>query len=933
MTNNRSPRWPLAVALVLICAAAASLRLIGLPSLPLGLHYDEAANGILAAEIARGAEQPIFIASYTGKEVLFFYWAAAWMRALGESTLALRLTSAVAGLCTVGAAAWSTYELFRERRDAAWIGALTAAFLATSFWHVILGRTGFRAITQPLLQALTVGALWRGLRLEHKGWLLLAGLFCGATAYTYLAARAFPLPLGIALVSLLAADRGRRRTRLGQLALFVTAAAVAIAPLVAYFVTHPAALTTRMGQVAAASWEEVWAGIRACLGMFFLQGDPYIRFNLPGRPLFGPITAVLFLLGFPTLLLNTQSSPKTGLSRATRALLLTVLPVMLLPSALATGEITPSNLRVVGMLPFIYIFPTLSIAEGARIANREVRNMQFANSSFFRFSFLVVILAATSIPTTMAFREWATSPALYDAADGDLVDVAAYLNGTDIEDVVPYVASIHYRHPTLAFLAEDYPAVKWITGGESLVVPPTEEGLLVLPRSSAGSRGWIEALGLTAEIAPTGPGDTPAFTVYRVPSQLDLVPTHAITANFGNVVSLLGYEELEPAHSGGAAEVLLFWRVENPINTADMLPIARIADPWGNVWGEARPFHYPGEQWAPGEVVIDHLSVPVAPGTPPGEYTLSFGFFAASTGGTLPVLDASGAYAGTAVELPITIEPAVAPADPAALEPRQQLDRTTDAGVALLGANLDTTALRPGEPVYLTLFWEAIIDVEADLSVRLELGESLLYEGSPVHATYPTTDWSAGTVLVDRYDPRLDRFAEPGTFPLRLTLVDAGGRALIGPLSLGSITVEQITRTFEPPLLDHTVGTSLGDQVALLGYDLTPENPTPGTPLTLTLYWHALQEMSTSYTVFIHLLGPGGSLAQHDSVPANGTYPTSLWVTGEVVADTHTLSLPTSLPTGVYELEVGMYVAETGTRLAIPGTGDDALHIPLTFGE
>ncbi len=31
--------------------------------------------------------------------------------------------------------------------------------------------------------------------------------------------------------------------------------------------------------------------------MFFLSGDPYIRFNLPDRPLFSLVWGVLFIIG------------------------------------------------------------------------------------------------------------------------------------------------------------------------------------------------------------------------------------------------------------------------------------------------------------------------------------------------------------------------------------------------------------------------------------------------------------------------------------------------------------------------------------------------------------------------------------------------------------------------------------------------------------
>ena len=78
MNPRRIPRffWLLVITLLI----AAFLRLWQLDTLPPGLHYDEAADTIIAQQIARGESAPIFVAAYTGKEVLFFYWAAAWMK-------------------------------------------------------------------------------------------------------------------------------------------------------------------------------------------------------------------------------------------------------------------------------------------------------------------------------------------------------------------------------------------------------------------------------------------------------------------------------------------------------------------------------------------------------------------------------------------------------------------------------------------------------------------------------------------------------------------------------------------------------------------------------------------------------------------------------------------------------------------------------------
>ena len=941
------------VALLLVLLVAAGLRLYRLPELPLGLHYDEAANGILAGEIARGVKTPVFIPSYTGKEVLFFYWAALWMKLLGVTPLALRLSAALAGLATVAATVWAVRELLHGQRDARWVALLTGAFLATSFWHLVLSRYGFRAVTQPLLQTLTVAALWRGLRLaEERGgrggllWLILAGLFCGMTAHTYLAARAFPIPLAAAFLTLLIADRGHRRARLGQLVLFGTIAALVLAPLAHYWLTHPGSFLTRTQQIAAASWAEVWAGIRTCLGMFFLRGDPYIRFNLPHRPIFDPLTAVLFLLGLtitiwqfvrllrgapPRVPRSTSPCHLVTLSPchlASRVFLITYLPIMLLPSALATGDITPSNLRTAGLLPFIYLFPALGLSTLKSQISRHLpldigrRTPDIGHCSLFIL--LIIILTLTT--ATVYFNHWASSASLYYASDGDLADIAAYLNQADgatestkvLSTTTPYVASIHYRHPTLAFLAEDYGAIRWLTGGRTVVFPAEGEALLIFPRSASDDLAWMESLLVDGSLvtAPPGPDGAPAFHIYHVSPAPGLTPTHPLTANLAHAASLLGYDVVGDPRSGESTEVAVWWRVLATPDRGDYGPVARLTDPWGFVWGETQPFHYPSEQWTPGELVADHLSIPVAPGAPPGDYTVRFSLYSASADATLSVLDNAGRYAGATVELPLHLARAVTPPSPDDLGIHTRLNAPLG-GLTLLGVNLDTTSARPGERLYLTLFWRTDESPMPDYDVHLGLDDRMLYAGAPVHDTYPTSGWATGEVVVDRYDPRLPRDTPPGEYPLGLRLGDPAtdsGRNLT--LGLGVVTVQAIDRTFDVPPISHPLTAALGDQVELLGYDLAAEAVAPGDTLTLTLYWRTLTEMDEDYTVFVHLLAPDGSMTgQRDNKPVGGTYPTSLWLAGEVITDIYAIPVRADAVPGAHNLEVGMYIAEIGARL------------------
>jgi hypothetical protein len=76
--------------------------------------------------------------------------------------------------------------------------------------------------------------------------------------------------------------------------------------------------------------------------------------------------------------------------------------------------------------------------------------------------------------------------------------------------------------------------------------------------------------------------------------------------------------------------------------------------------------------------------------------------------------------------------------------------------------------------------------------------------------------------------------------------------------------------------------------------------------------------MLQSYSVFVHLLdGNSVMWAQHDGVPLNGLQPTTHWVVGETISDTHELTLPIDVPPGRYRLDVGMYLPETMEHLPV----------------
>jgi hypothetical protein len=128
----------------------------------------------------------------------------------------------------------------------------------------------------------------------------------------------------------------------------------------------------------------------------------------------------------------------------------------------------------------------------------------------------------------------------------------------------------------------------------------------------------------------------------------------------------------------------------------------------------------------------------------------------------------------------------------------------------------------------------------------------------------------------------------------------------------------------EPPAYPLVV--TFGEQrdapeIELLGaqVDVLPDRGAHGM-VEVTLYWRALRQLYTPYTVFAHLLdGSGEILGQWDSEPLGGTYPTDVWpvegVDGRrIIRDLYLVPADGPLPPDA-QLAIGLYEVTTRTRL------------------
>lgn len=917
-----------AIGFMIICLlAAAILRLPLLDEIPPGPHYDEAANAILAGDIGLRGERPVFIASYTGKETLYFYLAGGLAWLMGNSLFTLRLASVFIALLTIAATYWLGCELLRDRR----VALLAAALLAVSFWHLLFSRLGFRAISQPLLQALMVAALLRGLRRQDWRWLSFAGLSLGLTGYTYLAARLFPVLLLVGALPLLwGRERlGRHWRQLGGVAVI---ALLVLSPLLHYFMTHPEAFWVRIGQVSpdgsASLWESYWLS----LGMFFAGGDPYWRFNIPGQPLFSPFWAAFLLLGW-LLTLYAFYRSRLDWQRAGFWLLFLAPWIMILPTALAVGEIVPSNLRAIGLLPFIYYLPAVGLFFCLRLAvDWGRRRAWWGERAMSKAAGAVIMLILFSGLLTAGhsyFNEWATRSDLYYDSDADLAEIAAFIDRLEDDGTPIYVAALHYRHPTVAFLSRQYNQLRWLPHSQAIPFPDAGPALYIFPRSSPRP-DWAIPLLREATVldGPEGPDGQPVFTAYRLDRQPELQPSHPAAANFGHAITLLGYD-VGAAGAGNTLPLTLYWRVSGQ-PAHNVIPFVHLEDQWRYRWGQIETFAYPSEQWLPADLIVQRVDVPIRPGAPPGLYRLRVGLFDPASGQRLAHLDEEGRYAGDA----FIIEPALVTAGdlPARRpQPPHPIGESALPQLELLGYERGALTAATGESLWLSLWWWATGPLPP-LTSRLELLRPdnrgvILTTSQPVHNTYPFEQWPTPHFVIDHLAPAIPLDLAPGSYRLQLRLMDGADQTLL--LSqLGELTVEATERLFSRPPRQFPHAAVFGEEIRLDGYDFAPQEQ----GYRLTLIWEALTQPTADYTVFVHLLDRDGvcCLWQQDTPPQRGGYPTGRWLPGEFVVDAYDIILPEDLPPGDYPLEIGLYLADTGQRLLIrtPNMADsDALRL------
>jgi hypothetical protein len=166
------------------------------------------------------------------------------------------------------------------------------------------------------------------------------------------------------------------------------------------------------------------------------------------------------------------------------------------------------------------------------------------------------------------------------------------------------------------------------------------------------------------------------------------------------------------------------------------------------------------------------------------------------------------------------------------------------------------------------------------------------------------------------------------SFTLR-PVYEAGGDLVyeVNPYGQALVTApETVTDPFWRERLPRLAEADFAGLISLLAYDVLERGDGS---LSLVLYWRCLERMESDYTVFVHLLDAEGNIvAQGDSPPVQGHYPTTLWAVGEMVRDEHLLVGPPEAVARGVRFAVGWYSAQKG-RLGVVTDLEATDHVDL----
>ncbi len=702
--------------LILVTAVAAFYRFYHIDRLPPGFQFDQAYYVFDVLRLLQG-QYSIFFAAPGGTEPLYIYLATVGTAIFGITPLGLKLTTAVIGTVTVPCIFGLARTMFRSNL----VGVLAGLLAAVSVWHIFFSRYGERVVLLVLLAVFALWFFWRALEHGRRRDFIYTGVFVGLGLCTYPAARVWPVALILIALYFAWEQRPRARIYLAGLALVLGVAIILFLPLAFYFFAHPDQFISHSADVSVfvphnAVQENVAAALAGnglrLLEMFFVKGDGGMIRNVPGRPVFDPATALLFLAGVATLCMALLG--RRGDRDRRRAVFLSAWILVSLGVSLFTDD-APNFVRTLPAMPAVVMVAAWG---GGQVWERlQLTALRNAAAP----AFAVILIAGSWSSFHDYFVSFSNDPGLYYTFNADKEEVSAWINQNARTSHV-FLAPVWYQVSTISLLTRNSP-LKSFESRDTIVLPSRasgEDALFVFPydqekkaqtmQSRLGNLGTIENL--------IGSNGQRLLLYYRVPANLlpdprtpletlaqggaFVHPHNTETAIWSNQIKLLG-SSVDPAGPGGRnLTVTLFLQQLAPMG--DYTFSIKVWDGKNRVWGQEDKWpgdnSYATSQWEPGDVIVERFYPGLDPCAPEGDYRVTVEAYNPRTMQVLPLSD----RAGTLVQLGSFH---AGPSDGNRVDdlaPEKQVNLTVAPQWQLMGLTAPTEG-RPGTDFSLSLYW------------------------------------------------------------------------------------------------------------------------------------------------------------------------------------------------------------------------------------
>ncbi len=425
----------LLLALLLL---AFALRVYALDRYPTGVSPDEAGDVIDILNIAHSGRFPIY-EDYAIPEPLHRILYALLSLLVGNSVGSIRFLGACFGVLTVALVGWVARLGFRSAapgRDQVanqltdqtadpttgqTVGSLenaedntaamqetlmvvaSVAMLTLSLSHIVISRSIYRAILQPVFTLFFLGYLLSGL--AHYRWrdYSTSGMSLALTLYSYTAGMVVPGVIGLLGLQLLVTRIRSWRRWLPSLVLLGVVFLLCIAPILYTLWTAPHFVIGRASELndgpkAAIGWNEI---VRM-VNQFVVAGDVNLQYNIASAPLVSTLWLPFFVVGLMALLVKIRKPVSVLLGGL---LILATIPVIF------AGEI-PHGLRIMGVFAVLPLIIGTGFADATRLLWRLPLLKQLSTQKQFVFS-LVLLVALIGVQSyqsvTGYFLYWSTA--------------------------------------------------------------------------------------------------------------------------------------------------------------------------------------------------------------------------------------------------------------------------------------------------------------------------------------------------------------------------------------------------------------------------------------------------------------------------------------------------------------------------------------------